>query len=414
VADFDPEYLDDDAALLAELGIDLDESQEIEINPREERICNGFSEIQDFVTRHGAYPRTQENHDIFERLLAVRLERLRDLKEDHALLAAFDVQGLLRGEALSLVKTVIDEMDDDALLNSLDAREEDKDDITQLRHVRSWSEKREAEEIANRQKCHDFAQFKPLFENVRRELQEGIRNTRPFVRDVGFSKADIKKGEFFILGGQIIYVAQVGQTIKAPNGEKDARLRLIYANGTESDLLLRSLQRALYKDETGRRISEPVAGPLFAENNEAGDEMSGRVYVLRSQSTHPLVAEHRDILHKIGVTGRDVRQRLSNARLDPTFLMADVELVATYELFNINRIRLEKLLHRIFDHVRLDIEIKDRFGQATRPHEWFFVPLQIIDEAIEKIRDETITDYVYDRDMAAFKLKTEIEGLLKT
>jgi hypothetical protein len=162
-----------------------------------------------------------------------------------------------------------------------------------------------------------------------------------------------------------------------------------------------SLQRALYKDESGRRISDPTAGPLFAAQNEEGDEASGLVYVLRSRSDHPTVAVHRNVLHKIGVTGGDVARRIANARLDPTFLMADVEIVATYELYNINRTRLENLIHRIFGAARLDIEIKDRFGQPIVPREWFLVPLFVINEAIERIRDGTITGYTYDPQKAS-------------
>ncbi len=135
--------------------------------------------------------------------------------------------------------------------------------------------------------------------------------------------------------------------------------------------------------------------PLFADQNEDGDEASGVIYVLRSKSDHPTVAAHREVLHKIGVTGGDIARRIANARLDPTFLMADVEVVATYELFNINRSRLENLIHRIFDPARLDIAIKDRFGNPVIPREWFLVPIFAIDEAIERIRDGSITKYVY-------------------
>jgi len=221
------------------------------------------------------------------------------------------------------------------------------------------------------------------------------------VRDAGFLKADIVQGNFFILGGQIAYVAEVGEALKAPNGEVDARLRVIYSNGTESNLLLRSLQRALYKDEAGRRITDPVAGPLFAGQSTEGDLASGTIYVLRSKSDDPYVAANRDVLHKIGVTGGDVKQRIANAKLDPTFLMADVDVIATYELYNINRTRLEKLIHRIFEPARLNVEIKDRFGNPIIPREWFLVPLFIIDEAVERIKDGTITNYIYDPKAAA-------------
>ena len=224
---------------------------------------------------------------------------------------------------------------------------------------------------------------------------------REFVKDAGFLKADIVRGNFFILGGQIAYVADVGETFKAPNNEFDARLRVIYSNGTESNLLRRSLQRALYKDEAGRRISEPAAGPLFADQAADGDEASGTIYVLRSKSDHPVVAANRDVLHKIGVTGGDVARRLVNAKLDPTFLMAAVEIVATYELYNVNRAKLENLIHRVFDPARLDIEIKDRFGNPVIPREWFLVPLFAVNEAVDRIKDGTITDYTYDPKAAA-------------
>jgi T5orf172 domain len=248
-----------------------------------------------------------------------------------------------------------------------------------------------AEEIANRQKCEDFDAFKPLFEHVQKELSSGLRQTRRFER-----KSEIAPGRFYILAGQKAYVATMEQPSTNEHGNIDARLRVIFDNGTESNLLMRSLQKALQQDPAGRRIVEPAAGPLFSDQNEQDDEASGIVYVLRSKSDHATVAAHRDVLHKIGVTGGDIARRIANAKLDPTFLMADVEVVATYELFNINRTRLENLIHRVFGPARLDIEIKDRFGQPVIPREWFLVPLFVVDEAIEKIRDGTITGYVYD------------------
>lgn len=284
-----------------------------------------------------------------------------------------------------------EDLDDDELLAQLGVDGAAPGDITDLRHVRSAAEKRAAEEIANRQKCEDFNDFKPLFEQVQKELAAGLRQTRRFER-----KSEIAPGRFYILGGQKAYVASMEQPNVNEHGNIDARLRMIFDNGTESNLLMRSLQKALQQDPAGRRIVEPSAGPLFADRSEEEDKASGIVYVLRSKSDHPAVAAHRDVLHKIGVTGGDIARRLANAKLDPTFLMAEVEVVATYELFNINRTRLENLIHRIFGAARLDIEIKDRFGNPVIPREWFLVPVFVIDEAIEKIRDGTITGFVYD------------------
>lgn len=386
-------FTEEDDALLAELGVEAETKKESSRTPREERIVAGFEEIQRFVEQHGRAPQHGENRDIFERLYAVRLDRLRALADSRAVIEPLDHQGLLAGAQPAPVSAP-DDIDDDELLAQLGVDAEPHD-ITELRHVRSAAEKRAAEEIANRQQCEDFDDFRPLFEQVQNELSAGLRQTRRFER-----KSEIAPGRFYILGGQKAYVAAMEQPTVNEHGNIDARLRVIFDNGTESNLLMRSLQKALQQDPAGRRIVEPPAGPLFSDQNEEGDEASGIVYVLRSKSDHPAVAAHRDVLHKIGVTGGDIARRLANAKLDPTFLMAEVEVVATYELFNINRTRLENLIHRIFGPARLDIEIKDRFGQPIIPREWFLVPLFVIDDAVEKIKDGTITSYVYDPNTA--------------
>jgi hypothetical protein len=363
-------------------------------SPREERIIAGFEEIQRFAETHGRAPLHGEDRDIFERLYAVRLDRLRTLKECRSLLAPLDRQGLLAGEATAPAAPV-ETMGDDELLAELEGLQ-GTSDITELRHVRTAADKRAAEEIANRQRCDDFDRFKPLFEKVQHELASGMRETRPFRDD-----ARIEKGHWFILGGQKAYIAEEGEEFVADYGRKDRRLRVIFDNGTESTMLKRSVERALQKDEVGRRITDPVAGPLFAGEVEADDLPSGTIYVLRSKSDDPKIAASRDVLHKIGVTGGKVETRIATAKLDPTFLLADVEIVATYKLSNINRSKLENLIHRIFDPARLDVEINDRFGNPVIPREWFLVPLFIIDQAVDRIKDGTITDYRYDPKTAA-------------
>jgi hypothetical protein len=384
------DFTDEDDALLEELGVEVEAKKDASRTPREERIIAGFEEIQRFVEQHGHPPQHGENRDIFERLYAVRLDRLRELADCRVLLEPIDHQGLLVNVAPH-PPGFSDELDDNALLAQLGVDAAAPADITELRHVRSAADKRAAEEIANRQKCEDFDQFKPLFEQVQKELSTGLRQTTRFER-----KSEIAPGRFYILGGQKAYVAAMEEAFSNEHGNIDARLRVIFDNGTESNLLMRSLQKALQQDPAGRRIIDPSAGPLFADRSEEGDEASGIVYVLRSKSDHPTVAAHRDILHKIGVTGGNVTQRVANAKLDPTFLMADVEIVATYELYNINRTKLENLIHRIFDPARLDIEIPDRFGNPVTPREWFLVPRFIINEAVDRIKDGTITGYSYD------------------
>lgn len=390
-------FTEDDDALLAELGVEVEVKKQLSRTPREERIIAGFEEILQFAKEHGRPPQHGEDREIFERLYAVRLDRIRDLQECRDLLAPLDEQGLLADTSSALPASEPDDLDDDALLAELGV-EVARSPLTELKHVRSTAEKKAADEVANREKCEDFAKFKPLFEQVQKELDSGLRETRPFEM-----KAEIEKGRFFIVSGQKAYVADKGETITNEQGRTDARLRVIFDNGTESNMLMRSLQRALNKDDAGRRITDPSAGPLFSDQTLDGDEASGIIYVLRSKSDHPLVTANRELVHKIGVTNMSVDKRIAGAHLQPTFLMANVEVVATYELYNINRSKLENLIHRIFEPARLEIEIMDRFGRPVVPREWFLVPLFAINDAVDKIRDGTITSYRYDPHAAELK-----------
>ena len=387
-------FTEQDAALLDALGVEVEPQKVSRHTAREERIIAGFEEIQRFVESHGRAPERGEDRDVLERLYAVRLDRILEQDECRTILAPLDRQGLLGG-GTGVAKPLPDAVDDDALLAELGVNAA-APDITELRHVRSSAEKRAAEEIASRTRCEDFERFRPLFEQVQKEIDAGIRDTRPFER-----KAEIEPGRFFVVGGQKAYVAKMGQVFTQEYGDKDARLRVIFDNGTENNMLRRSLQRALHKDQAGRRVTEPTAGPLFADHAADSDEASGTIYVLRSKSDLPFISEHRDLIHKIGVTSGNVQERIAGAKLQPTFLMADVEIVATYQLYNINRSKLEHLIHRVFRPARLKIEIKDRFGNPVLPREWFLVPLQVIDQAVEKIRDGTITRYAYDANTAS-------------
>lgn len=208
--------------------------------------------------------------------------------------------------------------------------------------------------------------------------------------------SDIKKGDVFILDGQKAVVASAGEEFISNYDRPDRRLRVVYDNGTESELLLRSLQRALHRDKTSRRIVEPRVEPLFANIEEEGDLATGYIYVLRSKSEHPFIREHRTVVHKIGVTGGDVKSRIANAKKDSTYLLAEVEVVATFKLANINPKRLEALIHKFFASARLDLKIKDRFGIEVESREWFLLPLPVIEEAVEKITDGTIGNFRYD------------------
>jgi hypothetical protein len=386
-----------DDELLDALGVEIAPIKAASRSAFEERIIAGFEDIQRFYEEHKRQPVNADGLDIFERLYAVRLEQLRKLPEARSVLVEFDTHNLLGSPATHNVK--IDELSEDALLAELgvSAEPSSADDITVLRHVRTNADRQAAEEIADRTPCKDFKSFKPLFEQAERELKSDTRKALRFGRD-----ANIQLHDFFILEGQFAYVAEMGESFKTQTSHTDARLRVIFGNGTESNLLLRSLQKALWKDETGRRLTSTDMGPLFADQSEPEDIESGTIYVLRSQSTHPYVAEHRELIHKIGVTGGKVETRISGAEKDSTYLLAGVEVIATYKLHNINRVKMENLFHRIFGSAQIDISIDDRFGNPVKPREWFLVPLQVIDEAVQRVKDGTIADFIYDVKTAAF------------
>lgn len=383
----------DEDELLADLGIEVAPIKATSRTPREERIIAGFEDILRFHQAHGRAPLHGEGRDIFERLYAVRLDQLRKLPEVPTLLAGLDGPGLLSGTAEA--STDADDLDEDALLAELGLGDAPAapNDITVLRHVRSHTDKRAAEEIANRTKCEDFESFKHLFDKIQRELQSGVRK---IITLETRSLDEIQQGSFFIVGGQVAYVAEEKGEFTTQYDRRDMRLRVIYDNGTESEVLQRSLQRALHRDKVARLITEPAAGPLFGDLPEPDDIETGTIYVLRSLSSHPFVAEHRELIHKIGVTGGKVETRIAGAEKDATYLLADVEIVATYKLHNLSRTRLENIFHRLFGAAQLDLTIEDRFGHPVKPREWFLVPLHVIDEAVQRIRDGSITEVVYD------------------
>ena len=376
--------------LLEALGIEVEEPEVGGYTPRQERLLAGFEDILRFREAHGRAPQHGQHLDIFERLYAVRLDQLRKQPEDDlALLRPSDRFGLLATPSADSVRAA-DTLSPEELLDALG--EDDPGDIGTLVHVQDIETRREAADfVASREKCEDFDLFRPLFQAAEADLAAGRRTTKRFEKD-----ARIEKGDFFIVGGQMVYVAAVGETFRAPNGGTNARLRAIYANGTESNLLLWSLQRALFKDENGRRITTADHGPLFGGVMEDDDIASGTIYVLQSLSQQPQIAAIRDVLHKIGVTGGRVEDRIANAERDATYLLAPVKVMATWTLANIRPFRFEQTIHRVFGSAQLQLNLPDRFGVAVEPREWFVVPLPVIDEAIRRIKDGTIVDFVYD------------------
>ncbi len=403
-------FTDDDDALLAELGVETEVKKAQTYTPKQERIIAGFEDIQRFAREHDRTPQHGDNHDIFERLYAVRLDRILADAECLELLRPMDEDDLLT-DRVSEPGEDYEVSSDDELLEALGVGPVD-DDITTMKHVRRASQRNadrtSPDEVAQRKPCEDFDDFRPEFDAVQADIETGRQTTELYRTS---TRTKIGKGDWFIVDGQKALVADADQWfMPEPNKlgqkvERDRRLRVIFDNATESDLLLRSLRRALQKDEASRRIVPPQpeidedytdVGPLFSDSADDDDAASGTIYVARSLSGDAFIRENREVLHKIGVTGGDPAVRISGAKKDPTFLLAEAEMVATYKLANINRKALEQMLHKFFAKARLDVALADRFGDKVHPREWFLVPLPVVAEVVDRIRDGTIGQHRYD------------------
>lgn len=260
--------------------------------------------------------------------------------------------------------------------------------IFDLKNVRAKEniEKDMPEEIARRQKCKDFDLFEPLFIKCQEEIESGDRAVVKF-RD----EQDIKKGEFFIFNGIKCYVAEIGEK-EVKKKKVNARLRLIFENGLESNMYLRSLATGLYTSN-GRRILSPrlKENELEIEDND----LTGFIYVLASKSIDPQIKAISN-LFKIGFSTTTVGERIKNAKTDPTYLMAEVKIISSYKVSGIKPTYFENLIHRLFDHVKLKVEITDKNGKKYIPKEWYSVPIDVIDDALKMIQTGEIVGYAYD------------------
>lgn len=245
-----------------------------------------------------------------------------------------------------------------------------------------------AESVARREKCQDFARFQPLFTQKQHELTQGVSKLVPFT-----GRRTIKEGGFFVLNGVMLFIAEIGEaSVKVVGGKPESRerLRVIFENGTESSMYLKSLSIRLYEGGEGFQVVPTNYGSILAE-----DTATGWIYVLRSLSDDPAITSRQN-LYKIGFTTKTVTQRIANAPKEPTYLMAPVEVVAEYRTYNVRASALEHLLHRVFAASRLDISQVGLDGRTYDSTEWFEVPLEQIDRAIDLIMTGEIVDYVYD------------------
>jgi hypothetical protein len=367
--------------------------------PDLERDAGLVREVNDFYDRHGRLPNDNaENHD--EMRLGTIWSSLAE-RADPELFADVDHNGLLASDPVETqppARNWRDDPLDDEIPDSLDdIFDEDDGDVsdafTQIRHVTPVAERHLPDHRAEFFPCPDFETFQPSFEELQGELEAGAREaTAVGSREV----IDVQEGNYFIRNGLLAYIAEKAE-MTARGGKRDHRLRVIFSNGTESDPLISSFRKALAADPTARVIHRSGLGPLDPDWEADQLDLTGTIYVARSRSDQSAIAEVRDILLKIGVTTQDVQRRVADARNDPTFLLAPVDIVATYELKNLSRRKVEDLLHRFFDAARpRDLWITDRFGKRIYPREWFYVLPGHISQAVAAIKNGTLHELRYD------------------
>jgi hypothetical protein len=352
-----------------------------------DRLVTAFKEICAFIETHGRPPEANPA-DMAEYKLHFRLHAIIDDPAQRAELTEHDTYGVLVEPEPPATLDEIFASDELGVLEQSPAVE-----IFTLRNVPA--EKASPDEVAERQPCLDFERFEPLFSQCHAGLKQGTRKLIEFRNE-----SQISAESFYVVRGVLAYVAEIGEETKV-RGRRVARLRCIFENGTESNLLLQSLARSLY--DNGRRVTEPNAETLARMGLEVATPV-GVIYVLRSLSADPQVASVPN-LHKIGFTRASTEERVAHAKHAKTYLNAPVEVVAEYGVPAAIASGIEATLHRFFAVARLDVAYERGGETTTTADEWFSVPLAVIDEAIGLLEAETITNYEYDATSQAIRLR---------
>lgn len=353
-----------------------------------------FDEIVEFYEQNGRLP--EKDGGIIEKRLATRLAAMKRDTELCLSLQDYDVHGLLSKDTVEEAPATIESIMENDSLGLLDEEPEIRDIYT-LRHVKP-TDRIDPDYVARHKLCADFDQkYRAMFEEVIADLNNHRRELKEFSPD------DLEAGGFYVLRGMVIYVENDESEMKEfgfSTGSKvrrDGRTRCIFANGTETPLLYRSLVKALQKD--GLTITDIIQKDTgVSDTIDDDDSQNGFIYVLSSLSTNPKIQAMGN-LYKIGFCSGDVSDRIKNASKEPTYLMADVRVVLTARCYNLNVRNLEGNIHKFFGKSNVDFTVKDGAGNDHHPKEWFVVPLDIIEKAIELVKEDRIQEYRYEPSM---------------
>jgi len=268
-------------------------------------------------------------------------------------------------------------------------------DIADLGDLTPATERTTADYAAKREPCPEFdGIFKSRFEAIRNALRAGHRQTSPFRKPAGSRGTETMEGDYYQVGGMLAYVAEKSERFLRDD-RRDHRLRVVYENGTESDILMSSFEKSLWDDPAALRIGRPGLGPLDPEWNDDVAPVTGTIYVVRTLSTDPAVAPLASSIVKIGVTGGRLDRRIASARRDPTFLMAPVEVVGKHVLHGVDRKKLEGVLHAFFAPALAQVAVRIG-GRTLAPQEWFYAHPDHVEEVVKAIKAGTLHELRYD------------------
>lgn len=349
-----------------------------------DRLIAGFQEICNYAGVHGCPPTEETNSRLFHRLKGIlgsasRIERCRPF-DTYRLLPEPENDMVSEPEPEYKSKELTEEEQLDEIMNDplFDDIESGSDlglfDIPDYMRQRLKARK-EAEYVGRRKECEDFEKYAKGF----KEIQQGLKFGK--YRLVKFSVKNLKVGSYFVEDGMIGYLAAFEDEGVNRHGDRDGRTRVIYENGAESDIKYKTITKNLsvtgYSVINSSGMTTDELEHCFTINDN--DVESGTIYVLRSKSARPKIAAIKD-LYKIGFTVTSVESRIANAKNEPTYLCADVEIVATWKVYNVKSSTFESLIHKLFTSVQLQVTV-----DGHQPKEWFIVPFKVIDEAVNAI-----------------------------
>jgi hypothetical protein len=353
----------------------------------EDRLAAAYEEIAEFTRVHARPPR-KDPTNIQEFRLATRLEAMRAIEEQRIALESRDELGLLaEPEPPATIEAAVAD-DPFGLLAG-------GEELFELRHVPTRQTM--PDDVARREPAEDFEMFSQLFADCHADLRAGRRRLISFKNPL-----EIKPERFFVQGGVLLYVAQVGELTYNTIQKANARTRCIFENGTESRLLLQSLASNLYKD--GKRVTVPDDKTLEELDLGPNPPMAS-VYILRSLSDDPRIKAEPD-LYKIGSTSSTAQKRTAGAATDSTFLGAPVEIVEEYRVPRGAQRQIERVLHQLFASARMDAWFERDGVNVADIREWFAVPFSAIEEAISLIESEAIVNYEYDTETRRLCLRS--------